>query len=313
VPLTVVTVAPLRSSFACLLVGCFMTDSVGLMGFPSTLQAREDYILAEVRAGRYEATLAPLYVQDKDTGTELTVWVYADALKVNGVRVNASASLQQRIADALECSLLTAKLADLIWLNRGYTLPPRNRAITSSTEAMIEHSRKIDALLPADLPLGTIVSTVGKHWLIDNELKVGSAEDAVNYGWHFEGLSYLGMKGEAIASLVKDPKTKQYLRLIQGRGFRHGRKHTDYSQTVILVSLWCEVNGVATHLHDVLRDPKLAKLISHQGVLRVLRQPVLVRQKPARAMTFSYSAGSETLTHTVPSAVQVNVKEPPEA
>lgn len=235
-----------------------------LMGFPSsTLAAREEYILSEIKEGRYEATLTPLDIPSNDH--TLRVWVYADALKVNGIRVNATPELEQRIADHLGCCLLTAKLADLIWLGRGFTLAPMPRPITSTTQAMIEQSRKIDAALPPDsLALGTLISTLGKHWLLDNDALV------VNYGWHFL-VALSGIKGEPVASLAKNPKTGQYYRLIQGRGFKHGFGHTDYSQNVILVSWECELDGQPADLRDILVDPVLSKLVSHQGPLKRLR------------------------------------------
>jgi len=198
--------------------------------------------------------------------------VFVDALQIEGVRVSMSAETQQVVADMLGCSLLTAKLADLLWAQRHVTLPPFPRGNPkgmSDTTAMIEHSAKIDAALEKLKYPDGIISTVGKHWIIDNSIadgrKLMGAPVACNYGWHFEKL-FEGKRWERSAS---DPNE----RLIQGRGTRHNMKHDDYSQNCVLVSLDCVVDGGKMKLGALLQDPELAPLASHQGVLKCLRQP----------------------------------------
>jgi len=243
------------------------------MSFPSNLQEREQYILDQVQAGKYEIDWVPIKSMNDDD--EVTLWVSADALKVEGTRVNVMAETQQKIADVLGAKLLTAKIADLIWLQADLILPPFPRAITSSTEAMIEHSGKIDNAIEAlgGAAPGNLISTVGKHWLIDNKLAQKTVGTAMNYGWHFFGQSYQGINGEAVASLEKDPKTGMYYRLIQGRGTAHDMHHVDYSQTAMFVLRACHVNGEAAWLDDVMVDEKYAKLVNVEGVMTVLRQP----------------------------------------
>ncbi len=241
--------------------------------FPEKLADREAYILQAVLDGEYLATLAP--ISSTVNGHEATFYVFSDALKVDNVRVNVSATLAQQIADLLDCSLLTAKLADIAWLQAPIRLPPLPRPITASTAAMLEHSAKIDALLSRNAlyqaDTSALVQTVGKHWLLDAIL--GQKSCACNYGWHFDGSDFQGIKGEAVASLEKNPKTKQYYRLIQGRGTAHDRHHADYSQTCVLVSQVCIVDGSPMYLDEVLANPDLAPLASHQGPLTLFRQP----------------------------------------
>ncbi len=237
---------------------------------PNPGPGRDEAILTYIREGRYTADLRPL--TSNVNGHTAIFYVFCDALKVEGVRVNVSAKLQQTIADMLGCSLLTPKVADLAWAQRTVTLPPFTRPITATTAAMIENSGKIDAALAKlNLTGRDLIQTVGKHWVIDNDLltKTGRAE---NYGWHFEGSSFQGIKGEAVASLQKD-KTGQYMRLIQGRGWAHDMEHVDYSQVCVLMSQMCEVDGKSLELRAVLTDPDLAPLASHQGVMKVFRQP----------------------------------------
>lgn len=232
--------------------------------------ARDEAILNYIRSGDYAVDLRP--ITSTYSGTNATFFVFADALKIQGVRINASAQLQQTIADMLGCMLLTPKVADLAWMQATVRLPPFPRPITSTTEGMIQHSADIDKALSAlRVPPDAFIQTVGKHWLIDNDLllKPGKAE---NYGWHFNGASFGGIKGEVNASLQKGPDG-QYIRLIQGRGWAHDMTHVDYSQIVVLMSQMCEVDGQIMRTADLLRDPSLAPLASHQGVMKVLRQP----------------------------------------
>jgi len=204
-------------------------------------------------------------------------YVFDDALKVDGVRVNVTASTQQQLADKMGCALLTAKLADLIWLQAKNRLIPKPRTITSSTKAMIEHSAEIDKQLANLGNAAGLCSTVGKHWIIDEKLKAGSNK-AINYGWHvpgkqLKGNRWRGISCEVCASLIKDPDTKQYARLIQGRSGAHNIGHTDYSQTCVLVARECIINGDKKDLAEILRDSELAYLANHTGPLEIIRQP----------------------------------------
>lgn len=228
---------------------------------------RESAILGYVSDGRFQVEYSTIKSSHGEHEAEFQV--FSDALKVEGIRVNVSAETQQKIADMLGCLLLTPKLADLMWLQREVTLHPFPRPITATTEAMVEHSTKIDAALTKlGNPRG-LIQTVGKHWVVDNEIPAGKA---MNYGWYFEGASFQGIGGEVCATLSKDGRG-QYIRLIQGRGTAHDPHHVDYSQTCTLAARGCVVDGQSRDLVEVLRDAELAPLASHQGALRILRQP----------------------------------------
>ena len=234
------------------------------MTFPNAVPEREAYILQQVQAGNYEVKWASVVSTWKEHAAIFVVM--ADALKVEGVRVNVSARLEQQIADVLNCSLLTPKIADLIWAQRAAALLPFPRSIAASTQAMLEHSSKIDAALTSQ-PAG-LVGTVGKHWTLDKDTPAGKAE---NYGWHFGGASFQGIAGEVTASCLKDA-CGQYVRLIQGRGWAHDASHVDYSQTCVLVAKQCWVDGAIVNLADVMADAELAFLACHNGVTTVTRQ-----------------------------------------
>jgi hypothetical protein len=234
---------------------------------------REAAIVRRVLAGEYDPIrwAGVTSVVGDHAGTFM---VFADALMMDGVRINVSAETQQLIADELDCLLLTPKLADLIWDQREVSLPPFPRGNTtgmSTTQAMVEHSAKIDAALARLTAQPTLIATVGKHWVIDNDF-IRHPRMACNYGWHFVGPNFQGITGEAIATNERD-EHGQIMRLIQGRGWRHDIHHTDYSQTCVLVSRTCTIDGAPMTLGEVLQDAGLAALASHQGVMSVQRQP----------------------------------------
>ena len=197
--------------------------------------------------------------------------VFADALMMDGVRINCSAEVQQKIADALDCLLLTPRLADLIWMQHENTLPPfprGNPVGMSTTQAMIDHSAKIDAALAKFTAEPGLICTVGKHWVLDANFSKHPGM-ACNYGWHFQGQDWTGAFEQAV---TRDP-AGQPIKMIQGRGWRHDIHHTDYSQTCVLAARACVVDGEHTTLGEVLQSQELAGLASHQGVLILQRQP----------------------------------------
>jgi hypothetical protein len=202
-------------------------------------------------------------------GHTATFLVFADALKIDGVRINVSAVLQQQIADALGCLLLTPKLADLLYAQRAVTLTPKPMPIASTSAAMISESQKIDAALLAAgvVESGKIVQTTGKHWVIDNATLGGKA---CNYGWHLPAGTPSPWQGVPVY-----PSVTSNSMVIQQPGTAHNPQHIDYSQTCTLVNRWCMVDGQKRDLADVLIDPVLSALASHDGPLstNALRQP----------------------------------------
>src|SRR5208282_630697 len=112
------------------------------------------------------------------------------------------------------------------------------------------------------------------------EVHKGKAE---NYGWHFNGAKF---DGQAFEPAVTPP-----YRVIQGQGYAHDRSHVDYSQTCVLVQRKCKVDGASMDIQQVLQSPELAKLASHEGVLRVLRQPGVTPLKP-KPFTFPKYSGT---------------------
>lgn len=242
--------------------------------------AREEHIVDIVKNQfeRVSFNWYPLTIEYK--GNVGKFYVMNDALKIDGVRINATAATQQVIADELGGMLLTAKLSDYIWNNADIRLQPCPRPITSTTQAMIDHSKDVDNQLNGVDTKDKLISTVGKNWIIDNLLLNNRFTDqAINYGWHFVGNSFQGIKGDVNVSLLKNPETHMYWRLIQSRGSHHnagteknlGSGHVDYSQIVRLVFRSCEVDGKNMDLDDVLQNSNLSWLASHEGIINARR------------------------------------------
>lgn len=250
------------------------------MGFPANPSARHAYILDRVRQGQYYAQWVPLTV--REGGNTATFWVLGDALKVDGIRVIATAKLEQQIADALDASLLTPKLADLIFVNAKVRLDPILRtpdATMDATDTMIRQSLALDQATGGCTDC--LVSTVGKHWTISNGLlaKPGMAE---NYGFHYwRGQKKLPSDSLPVIGDTTD-SAGRHVYLHQGQGWRHNAGHSDYSQNVVLVSNWATLNGKKARFQDIATSPEFASLVSHEGPLQVLRQPD-VPQEPAIA------------------------------
>jgi hypothetical protein len=149
------------------------------------------------------------------------------------------------------------------------------RPITNDTSAMIDQSRKIDAAIQAagvDINDPGLVSTIGKHWILDNDL---GPNKPINYGWHYTG------QGIGGPSVTRSPDGRGgVVNVIQGRGKAHNSAHADYSQNVTLVSRKAVLDGQQVDLDQILTDPNLAPLVSHQGPLRFLRQPGVAELHP---------------------------------
>ena len=225
---------------------------------------RDNAILGHAAHGDLEVEWVPLYVADR-----LELLVTADAVKLAGVRINVSATLQQQLADLFGALLLTPKLADLVYAARGLSIPPAPMPITSSTAGMQQESAKIDTLVAAagGRDRGAILGTVGKHWCITNTL-LTHAGKACNYGWFLPAGTPSPWGGIAIY-----PSVTLDALVIQQPSWAHDASHVDYSQQCSLVHRSCKLDGVEADLATVFQDPTSAGLVSHEGPLQLLRQP----------------------------------------
>lgn len=236
---------------------------------PQPGPARDAAIISYIEGGQYETSWSE--VTSTSGGHTGTFRVLADALKIEGVRITMSAYLEQTVADMVGATLLTTKLADLIFAQRTLTLSPHTQkpdATMVNTAVMIAQSQWIDAQLAAANFSGDgIVSTVGKSWCLSNILvnTPSAAGRAINYGMHFIG-SFLGQTWAPSVTLPG-------VRVVQNPGWAHSPQEVDYSQNCLLVARTCFVDGVSRDINDIYQDPTLSGLVSAEGPLKVLRQP----------------------------------------
>jgi hypothetical protein len=201
-------------------------------------------IIAAVRAGRAEFALAPL-----QTGP-LTFRVFADALKIDGVRIAVSDDTTREVARMLGFHSTTPKIEDLIFQAAKHrAIPVTFTENRNAWETIRAHSHAIESQLPKNRAPDDICATVGKSWV---DLAKPSGSKAVNYGWH----------GGPIA---KSNAVTPGLKVIQPVSTFHNRSHADYSQTLRLVDRIVLVDGVSRDLETILRDPILGKLIAHDA------------------------------------------------
>jgi len=237
------------------------------LSFPEKLQDREKFIFDQVLSGNFEASWTSL--QYYISGKKLSLNVMTDALKVGGIRVNVSATLQQQLADVFDASLLTTLVADLMYVHAKNVLNPSPQQISSTVSSMISHDGRVTKQIKSYT--GGIISTVGKHWILDKKIDQ-QPNRACNYGWHFTGNSFQGIKGFPCASLQKTLDGKP-VKVIQPNATAHDAKHSDYSQVCQLVSQQCWMDGVEQRFSDLLQDPALCNLVNHNGTLKNVRQP----------------------------------------
>jgi hypothetical protein len=237
------------------------------MTFPEKLVDREKYIYDQVIAGNFSAEWVPLEYSD---GTRTIKFeVMKDALKVDGVRVNVSAELQQKLADIFNASFLTSHIADLMFINAIHRIGPCPMTISSTVASMKKHSQLVDAQIGQEA--SGLVAPAGKHWILDRKLDYNSSK-ACNYGWHFTGPSYRGIKGFPAASKQNKLNGKA-ISVIQPNACAHDMRHSDYSQICQLVSQVCWIDGVEHRLSNVLQDPTKCDLAVSGGPLIYVRQP----------------------------------------
>ncbi len=221
--------------------------------------ARETAILEAVRRGDI-ATPRWIEIQSTYKDHTATFFVSADALRVgddeDSIRVNVSARTAQKIADSLECVLPTPKLCDLIWEQAEVKLPPsiqKPDATMGNTSRMVLHHKTVEDKVAGREGL---IENVGKHWVLTNRL-TWRRNVAANYGWYDDA----------------SPRWSGKHRLWQTLGTAHNLDHVDYSQVQRLVQRRCIVDGEERDIVDIMRDVKLAGLVSSEGPLKVVRLP----------------------------------------
>ncbi len=181
----------------------------------------------------------------------LTFWATPDYLSVGSdddfILVPLSPQTAQRIADLVHGALPTPRMVDAIWAAARVRLDPA--PIPPSPEMTTvrvfqEHNRTIRADRSRhEAPAGTLVAGHKKDVVITPALASQPGRVAI-YGWH---------RGDG------EPIQPLYI--------GHSDRWVDYSHGVRVVDRTVLIDGTSRDFVDVLRDARLAPLLSEDGVI----------------------------------------------
>jgi len=221
--------------------------------FPENIAERERLMLDEVYAQRMGHEWFPLEL--RHAGRKIVVGVSRDAMRIGGVRATATADTLWKIATVMGALPLTPRMADQIHQQASVIVAPITRTWWSDgsmakTARMVEQSQAVDSAVAEGRGL---VSGQCKDWVLTRK---ANRDKAANYGWHVRN----GGNGAVTSGL----------RVLQPLSTAHDWKHVDYSQGIRLMSRACKVDGIHRDLGDVLADPELCGILSHEGPIMVL-------------------------------------------
>jgi hypothetical protein len=229
-------------------------------------------------------------------GHKLTLKVFRDALKVDGIRYPASARVMQQIADMTATMLLTPKVLDLIWIEAGKSGlrfdPVINHKLPGKSQPTIVADLTPEIVSPLvdekiENTLGNAeghIASVGKYWVLSNRLAYPGAygtATACNYGWHSSSGLY-----QAVTPGLK---------VWQSQGTRHNDLHVDPSQVVKLMDRSAVLRRAGSSTDEtvdlavIAKDPVLSALINHDGPLKYVRQMSVAEPRAVKNADGSYT------------------------
>jgi hypothetical protein len=166
--------------------------------------------------------------------------------------------LAQKIADTLGCSLPTKKMVDDIFAAATVKLHPQPIAPSAAMITVPIFAQHNDSVLRlrqpllGQYPLGELVGGTKKDVIISNKiynnLKPNVPKPVVIYGWH-------------------QPNAQPIQPVYNG----HEETYVDYSHGIRLVQNTVFLNGQATTISAILKDPGRCVLLSDEGEIPVPR------------------------------------------
>lgn len=219
---------------------------------------RQRAALDELRAGNipeFLRTLRPVHLEHRTRDGNVlvaTVWVTPDYLSIGSdrdfLRMPLTRPAAVRIAEELGFVLPTRKIVDAIYEQADFRFTPHplppGRMMRSSAY-YVQHNEIIEKEYEGRSH-GELVAGHKKDVVLTNRL-LGTQRIAI-YGWH-----------------RKNGKP------IQGLSTVHDALYADYSHGIRLVHPSICVNGEQRSFYDVIADPKLAPLLTYEGVIARFR------------------------------------------
>jgi hypothetical protein len=252
---------------------------------------REQAIIDAATSGswvRWPMTLVTVEGGGREVGFVVADDYFAIGEGDDYLRMPMNPITAQTIGDRLGFMLPTPRMSDLIYLAAPNKLEPTTigelghglQAGTKDQTALstyAAHSAALDAALRQQKAPG-LVAGHKKDVVISNRLNSGmvqlkecptcaprtvdSSKQVNIYGWQ----RHAAFPGEQNA-------VTPGVHIIQGNSIVHDNQYADYSHGIRMVSPLATVDKQPAQLTDVLTDPTLSKLLSHEGPLSVLRQP----------------------------------------
>jgi hypothetical protein len=222
---------------------------------------REAAILTQLLEGNLPAflrTLKPVRLIDGAASgkkTTATIFVMPDYLAIGSdgdfLRVPMRLSTATEIAAQFHFVLPTKKMVDAIFTQADLRLAPAPLPAgpqMRSTAYFSQHNRLIEAQrLAFGHPLGSLVSGQKKDLVLTNRLTRQPDRLAI-YGWHRP----TGIPIQPLSTV-------------------HGARYADYSHGIRLVSDTMLIDGAPHSVYAVLKDARLAQLVSDEGPIRDAR------------------------------------------
>ena len=240
------------------------------------LIAREATIINCINLGYYLPINFTAIMSSFNNHTAV-IKVMSDALMIGEsdsfIRINMSMTGERKIAQILGMSLLTPKVADLIYANASVKIEPCTQipdVCMAHTSRMIKHSNDINVKITSRInsqdltqiglnQLG-IVADVGKDWVLSNKIK--NETTAANYGWRTTAKPNPNYPGNGPFS---GPDGYMW----QPLGTAHNTEHVDYSQVVRLMLREIMVDGQLMDFKDVVTSTEYCGLVNYDGILTV--------------------------------------------
>jgi hypothetical protein len=219
---------------------------------------REAAILDQALRGNVPSFLRhaePVTLAGRSAGgawTAITVCVAPDYLAIGSdtdyLFVPMRLTTALTVASHYESLLPTRRMVDAIYAQARVHLQPQPLPASDtmrSTGYYWHHSELVrEQRLSFTEPPGSLTAGDKKDLVLTNRFWTNLGRVAI-YGWH-----------------LVDGKPIQPLSTV------HGARYADYSHGVRLISATAYVNGVAAPLLKLLQDPRLASILSDEGVLR---------------------------------------------
>ena len=217
---------------------------------------RERLIYNEIAKGNIPShlrNLVPVHYKAKKNGKtyNVTIWVMKDYFSLgsdeNFVRIPMNLYTAAALANRLDMTLPTRKMVNQIYNYSEQKLKPRpmppTKQMTTSFYYMKHNGLIEDQIFSKGFNRHDLLVGHKKDVVLSPKLQVKNFSIAI-YGWH---------------------KSKN--RPIQPLSTVHRAEYADYSHGIRLISRSVTINGEPHDLHELLKDPRKAWMVSDEGTI----------------------------------------------